>query len=179
MWADLTLSSETAISFTFDCLSVLTRVSEIYSLTFFRHFSDLVFFILNVVWNIYLGFCVDIFTLNLLWRRSILKLVFVIMFKLVWRWTREGNGSGIVGKSPLSRGSAPFSESEQSVPSGAFLHAPRSPSRAVASIRSPGTPRVDVWGGRGTVVVPRGVGRRTVETVPTGACHDGPIFKYP
>ena len=49
MWADLTFSWETAISFTFDCLSVLTRVSEIYFLTFFRLFSDLVFYLKSSV----------------------------------------------------------------------------------------------------------------------------------
>ena len=43
------------------------------------------------------------------------------------------------------------------------------PSWASAEILSPGTPRADVWGGRGTVVLPRGVGGRTVEPVPTGA----------
>ena len=49
MWADLTFSWETAISFTFDCLSVLTRVSEIYFFTFFRLFSDLVFYLKSSV----------------------------------------------------------------------------------------------------------------------------------
>ena len=60
-----------------------------------------------------------------------------------------------------SRASAPFPGRERSVPGRATLHAPRSPSRASAAILSPGIPRADVWGGRGTVVVPRGVGWRS------------------
>ena len=55
--------------------------------------------------------------------------VCIIMLKLVRRRTREGNVSGCVGKSL-----APFPGSERSVPWGAPLHVPRSPSRASAAI---------------------------------------------
>ena len=75
------------------------------------------------------------------------------------------------------RGSAPFPGRERSIPGRAPLHAPRSASRASAAILSRGTPRADVWGGLGTVVVPRGVGWRTVEPMPSGAYWNRPIFK--
>ena len=119
---------------------------------------DLVWKILKLTWNIsywilhgnvYLEFSVGTIYLEVS--------VCMSMFRLVWRQTRERNGSGSVGKSLLSRGSAPFPGSERPVPGRAPLHAPRSPSRASAAILSPATPRADVWGGRGTVVVPRGV----------------------
>ena len=101
----------------------------------------------------------------------------MIMLKLVWRRNREGHGSGSVRKSLLSRGSAAFPESERPVHGRAPLHAPRLPSRASAAIISPATPRADVWCRRGTVVVPRGVGWRAVEPVPSGACWNRQIFK--
>ena len=110
-----------------------------------------------------------IFILNLVWGRSILK--------LLWRRTRDGNGSGSVGKSFLSGGSAPFPGKQQSVSERAFLHAPRSSSRALAAVLSPGTPSVDVWGGRGTVMVPRGVRWRKVEPMPSGAYWNQQFFK--
>ena len=118
------------------------------------------YFVLDLVW---------MFTLNLVRGRSILK--------LVWRHTGERNGSASVGKSLLSRESYPFPESDRPVPGKAPLHAPRSPSRTSAAILSPGTPRADVWGGRGTVVVLRGAGWRTVEPMPSGACWNRHIFK--
>ena len=143
-----------AILLIFDCFSILTRASEFFFLTCYRVFFDfsptskkknheicVKYFVLDLVW---------MFTLNLVWGRSILK--------LVWRRTRERNGSAGVGNSLLSRRSYPFPGSERPVPGKAPLHAPRSPSWTSAAILSPGTPRADVWGGRGTIVVLRGAG---------------------
>ena len=51
--------------------------------------------------------------------------------------------------------------SERPVPGRARFQGPRSPWRSSAPVLSPGSPRADVWGGRGTIVVPRGVGWRS------------------
>ena len=77
------------------------------------------------------------------------------------------------------RGSAPFPGRERSVPGRARLHAPRSPSRASAAILSPGTPRADVWGGRGTVVVQRGVGWRSGIASVYWVYYNRHVFKDP
>ena len=77
------------------------------------------------------------------------------------------------------RGSAPFPGRERSIPGRAPLHAPRSASRASAAILSRGTPRADVWGGLGTVVVPRGVRRRSGLAAIFGVCYNRHIFKDP
>ena len=68
---------------------------------------------------------------------------------------------GGVERRPPGERSLPPRERGGSVPGRAPPHDPRSPSRALAAILSPGTPRTDVWSGRGTVVVPRGVGWRS------------------
>ena len=57
----------------------------------------------------------------------------------------------------------------RAVPLTAPLHAPRSPSSPSAPVLSPGSPRVDVWGGRGTAAMPRWVRWRTIEPTPSGA----------
>ena len=59
---------------------------------------------------------------------------------------------------------------EQAVPGRAASPAPRSPSSASAPVLSPGTPRTDVWGDRGTVVVAPAVWCRTIEPTRNGAC---------
>lgn len=61
-------------------------------------------------------------------------------------------GAGNVGKFFLSHGSAPFPESERPVPLRAPLHAPRSPSWALAPVLSPRSLRAVVWSGRGSTV---------------------------
>ena len=72
-----------------------------------------------------------------------------------------------------------FPGRERSVPGRVPLHGPRSPSEASAAVLSPGTLRVDVWGGHGTVVVPRGVGWRSGLADVLGVSYNRHIFKDP
>ena len=81
----LEFSAETAISLTFDCFSILTRVTEIHFLASFSFFA---------VGNIYIEICAEHFILDLV---CIFYLEFsvgtiyleasvcMIMVKLVWR----------------------------------------------------------------------------------------------
>ena len=72
-----------------------------------------------------------------------------IILNLVWGRPRHGNASENVGKSFFYGGPAPFPGSERAVSRSAPFHAPRSPSWALAPVLSAGTPKADVWGGRG------------------------------
>ena len=65
-------------------------------------------------------------------------------------------GFPLSNNSPLSRGVIEPS------PGGPF-HAPRSPRWESSAVVSPGTPRDDVWGGRGTDARSLGAGWRSVE----------------
>ena len=56
---------------------------------------------------------------------------------------------------------------------------PRSPSRASASISLPGIQGADLWGGRGEVVVPRGVVWRSAITAVSFICVINYFFKDP
>ena len=100
------------------------------------------------------------------------------MYDCLEHGTREGNGSGSVENPsfpvdpPPSRGGSDPSQEGTSA-------RPRLPSRASAAILSPGAPRADVWGGRGMVVVPRGVAQRAVARMPSGAYWKRYIFKDP
>ena len=82
------------------------------------------------------------------------------------------------GISIVSRFSATPGASDP-VPGRAPLHAPRSTSRASAAILSPGTQSADVWGGRGTVVVPTGVGWRSGVAAVFWVFYNKIVFKDP
>ena len=80
---------------------------------------------------------------------------------------------------PSVRAEPPRSGGESGSSLGGRLCTPPLAESVIGGIFSPGTPKADVWGERGTVVVPRGVRWRTVEPVPTGAYWNPPILKGP
>ena len=119
----------------------------------------------------YLELSADICRLNLVWKCCLEVSVGA---------TPGGKGLRIYCEPLRSRGSsASFPGRERAVPGRAPLHAPRSPSRASAAILSPGTARADVWGGRGTVVVPRGVRWRSGLAAVFWVFYNRYIFKDP
>ena len=122
-------------------------------------------------------------------RKNFLKLLWMLtcMLNLVLKCCLEVSIGAILGGKCLRicceslrwRGSAPFPGRERSVPGRARLHAPRSPSRALAAILSPGTPRADVWGRRDTVVVPTAVGWPSRLVAVFLICYNRHVFKDP
>ena len=94
------------------------------------------------------------------------------------RWYMPSSSMCRAGISILLRFSA-TPGSEQPVPGRVPFHGPRSPSQASEAVLSPGSPRADVWGGRGTVVVPRGVGWRSGLAAVFWVCYNRHVFKDP
>ena len=68
--------------------------------------------------------------------------------------------------------------SERPIPERPPLHATNSPNRASAATLSPETPRGVLWGGRGAVVAPRGVGWRSGLASVFWVCYNRHVFKY-
>ena len=62
---------------------------------------------------------------------------------------------------------------------GAPCHARRSPSWTAGPDLSPTTPRTAMWGGRGAIARPRGVGWRSGEPFPHGAYSNRDSFEDP